>query len=80
MHQTPGKPSPHERELGHVTRFVGALSVGVGCVTDKTGTLTENQLTVVRVWTPDLELDVERAGSSRSGVSGDRRGGCSRPR
>ena len=30
--------------------------------TDKTGTLTENELTVVRVWTPELELDVEGAG------------------
>ncbi|MGH3135835.1 MAG: HAD-IC family P-type ATPase, partial [Gaiellaceae bacterium] len=30
--------------------------------TDKTGTLTENELTVVRVWTPELELDVEGTG------------------
>jgi magnesium-transporting ATPase (P-type) len=30
--------------------------------TDKTGTLTENELTAVRLWTPDLELEVEGAG------------------
>jgi len=30
--------------------------------TDKTGTLTENQMTVARVWTPDRELAVEGAG------------------
>jgi magnesium-transporting ATPase (P-type) len=30
--------------------------------TDKTGTLTENELTVVRVWTPAGVLDVEGAG------------------
>jgi magnesium-transporting ATPase (P-type) len=30
--------------------------------TDKTGTLTENQLTVVQVWTPEVQLDVEGAG------------------
>ncbi|HEU0246756.1 MAG TPA: cation-transporting P-type ATPase [Gaiellaceae bacterium] len=30
--------------------------------TDKTGTITENELTVVRVWTPELEIDVEGAG------------------
>jgi Ca2+-transporting ATPase len=30
--------------------------------TDKTGTLTENQLTVQRVWTPTLELEVEGIG------------------
>ena len=30
--------------------------------TDKTGTLTENELTAVRVWTPELELEVEGAG------------------
>jgi P-type Ca2+ transporter type 2C len=30
--------------------------------TDKTGTLTENQMTVQRVWTPDREYTVEGAG------------------
>jgi magnesium-transporting ATPase (P-type) len=30
--------------------------------TDKTGTLTENELTVVRVWTPGVEFEVEGAG------------------
>jgi len=30
--------------------------------TDKTGTLTENELTVVRVWTPDGDYEVEGAG------------------
>jgi magnesium-transporting ATPase (P-type) len=30
--------------------------------TDKTGTLTENQITVQRVWTPDREYTVEGAG------------------
>jgi Ca2+-transporting ATPase len=125
------KQSPLERELGHVTRFVGLGSVGIGTTfflaagalgmtleerfvfavgvmvanvpegllptvtlslalatqrmagrnalvrrlsavetlgeatvicTDKTGTLTENQLTVVRLWTPAGALDVEGAG------------------
>ena len=30
--------------------------------TDKTGTLTENQMTVTRVWTPAFELEVEGGG------------------
>jgi magnesium-transporting ATPase (P-type) len=30
--------------------------------TDKTGTLTENQMTVERIWTPGVELTVEGAG------------------
>jgi magnesium-transporting ATPase (P-type) len=30
--------------------------------TDKTGTLTENELTAVRIWTPGAELEVEGAG------------------
>ncbi len=30
--------------------------------TDKTGTLTENQMTVQRVWTPDVEMMVEGVG------------------
>ncbi|HUP31774.1 MAG TPA: cation-transporting P-type ATPase, partial [Gaiellaceae bacterium] len=30
--------------------------------TDKTGTLTENELTVVRIWTPEGALEVEGAG------------------
>ncbi|HSL65915.1 MAG TPA: HAD-IC family P-type ATPase, partial [Gaiellaceae bacterium] len=30
--------------------------------TDKTGTLTENELTVQRIWTPDRAVDVEGAG------------------
>ena len=30
--------------------------------TDKTGTLTENEMTVVRVWTPSLSFEVEGAG------------------
>ncbi|HET8651646.1 MAG TPA: cation-transporting P-type ATPase [Gaiellaceae bacterium] len=30
--------------------------------TDKTGTLTENELTVQRIWTPEHQIDVEGAG------------------
>jgi magnesium-transporting ATPase (P-type) len=30
--------------------------------TDKTGTLTENELTAVRIWTPEVDLEVEGAG------------------
>ncbi len=124
-------PSPLERELRHLTRFVALLSLAVGSLfflvagflgmgwqerflfavgvtvanvpegllptvtlslalatqrmarrqalvrrlssvetlgettvicTDKTGTLTENEMTVVRVWTPEVELEVEGAG------------------
>ena len=128
---TGSERSPLERELDRVTRFVAALSVGIGVTfflvagalgmglrerfvfaigvmvanvpegllptvtlslamatqrmarrnalvlrlsavetlgettvicTDKTGTLTENELTAVRVWTPTGEFEVEGAG------------------
>ncbi len=129
--RTRAGPSPLERELRHVTRFVALLSVAAGALffvvagflgmgwqerfvfavgvtvanvpegllptvtlalalatqrmarrnalvrrlssvetlgettvicTDKTGTLTENQMTAVRLWTPRLEVEVEGAG------------------
>jgi magnesium-transporting ATPase (P-type) len=129
--RTRSDPSPLERELRHVTRFVALLSLAAGTLffvvagllgmgwrerflfavgvtvanvpegllptvtlalalatqrmarrkalvrrlsavealgettvicTDKTGTLTENEMTVVRVWTPQAELDIEGAG------------------
>lgn len=41
---------------------VEALGATTVICTDKTGTLTENQMTVRRVWTPEAELEVEGAG------------------
>ena len=46
-------------------------SVNVIC-TDKTGTLTENRMTVVRVWTPAARYDVTGSGYSPEGnLTGD---------
>ena len=42
--------------------------------TDKTGTLTENQMTVTRVWLPSGELDVEGAGYAPEGALRTRAG------
>ena len=48
--------------------------------TDKTGTLTENQMTVTRVWLPSGELDVDGTGYSPAGARGSGRGHPTRQR
>ncbi len=45
-------------------------SADVVC-TDKTGTLTENRMRAVRIWTPLGELDLERSGDLETAVSAD---------
>jgi cation-transporting P-type ATPase F len=47
--------------------------------TDKTGTLTENQMTVERVWTLDCDYTVEGAGYEELRKLGVRRAGVRRP-
>jgi calcium-translocating P-type ATPase len=39
--------------------------------TDKTGTLTENRMRAVRVWTPLGELDLEEDGGAKSAIGGN---------
>ncbi|MHA1619341.1 MAG: HAD-IC family P-type ATPase, partial [Promethearchaeota archaeon] len=50
-----------------ISRTEGLGRVSVVC-TDKTGTLTKNEMTVVKVWTPSTEYDVTGHGYSSEGL------------
>jgi len=52
------------RRQALVRRLSSVETLGATTVicTDKTGTLTENEMTVQRIWTPDADLTVEGAG------------------
>jgi magnesium-transporting ATPase (P-type) len=59
-----------------VRRLSSVETLGATTVicTDKTGTLTANEMTVRRVWLPDAELEVAGAGYAPEGAVGVRRG------
>ncbi len=50
-----------------ISRTEGLGRVSVLC-TDKTGTLTKNEMTVVKIWTPSAEYDVTGHGYSSDGL------------
>lgn len=58
------------RERALLRRLQAAEGLGAATVicTDKTGTLTQNEMTVTRIWMPDAEFDVEGAGYDPSGA------------
>ncbi|TFH28972.1 MAG: cation-transporting P-type ATPase, partial [Promethearchaeota archaeon] len=53
-----------------ISRTEGLGRVSVLC-TDKTGTLTKNEMTVIKVWTPTTEYDVSGYGYSSEGFIQD---------